>query len=550
MPLLRGYFGVVFLSIACLIASNALADTISRWNGSTGNWSDSANWTPAGVPNNTPSQSYAVVVNSGQPNLDINSTVNTIGFSPGASIYLGGDSAYPYPVYDLTLTVNHGNMNLSNFSGGGLAFPGGIGDSLTFGGNATNPGGFVMSGALSVAGDFTNSGSLQFLGGTNPRAGGLFSVRGTLTNSGTLTFGFGDNSINQFAVGSGDFGSFINKGTIQIGPGSSVGVGGSGVTRVLTGSTWLLYGGFAGFQNLGNIDGSLNLESPASMTPRGGTLTISNSGTFGIGTSTSASVPNTVTINGNLSNSGNLALGSQPSFSLPVGGGTLNISGTLTVDANGTLSVNNPTMPPPGQTLFSSQLTAQKLVNYGTVNFENGTTTLQALENYGSFTLFGFDNSTPSLTTVRTGTFLAAGSQIGIGPDGALVVGSGTATPQSGAYDQLANGTLDFAGTTIGAQNASLNGTLDIILGDGSKPIGTVFNILFYTPFTGAFSNVDGLVFDGGHERYALGYDTTDGIVNLTVEANTTPEPSSVFLLALGLAGIGGVFRYGTLKRS
>jgi hypothetical protein len=82
------------------------------------------------------------------------------------------------------------------------------------------------------------------------------------------------------------------------------------------------------------------------------------------------------------------------------------------------------------------------------------------------------------------------------------------------------------------------------MLGDGSKPVGTVFNILLSTPFTGTFSNVEGLIFDGGHERYALGYDTTDGIVNLTVEANTTPEPGSVFLLALGLAGINGVRRY------
>jgi hypothetical protein len=521
------------------MAPSAVADTLSTWNGSTGNWSDSANWTPATVPNNTSSQSYGVVVNSGQPNLDVNATVNTITFGPGGSVYLGGDSAFPFPVYDLTLTVKQGNMNLGNFTGGGLAFPGGIGDSLTFGGNVTNAGGFGMSGALSVAGNFTNSGSMQFLGGNTPTAAGVFSVGGTLTNSGTLTFGFGDQPINQFAVGYGDFGSFINKGTIQIGPGSGAGVAGAGVTQILSGSTWLVEGGF-GFQNLTNIDGTLNLGSTATMAPRGGTLT--NSGNFGIGSS-NPPISNAVTINGNLSNSGNLALGIQLA-GIGGEGGTLNVSGTLTNQANGTLNLNNMPAPAPGQTLVPSQLTAQKLVNYGTANFENGTTTLQVLQNYGIFTIFGFDNSTPSLTTVTTGIFFAAGSQIGIGPDGALIVGSGTATPESGAYDQLANGTLDFAGTTIAAQNASLNGTLDIMLGDGSKPVGTVFNILLFTPFTGTFSNVEGLIFDGGHERYALGYDTTDGIVNLTVEANTTPEPGSVFLLALGLAGINGVRRY------
>ncbi len=88
------------------------------------------------------------------------------------------------------------------------------------------------------------------------------------------------------------------------------------------------------------------------------------------------------------------------------------------------------------------------------------------------------------------------------------------------------------------------------MLGDGAKPVGTVFDILSYTPFTGTFSKVEGLVFDGGHEKYALDYDTTNGIVSLTVQKNITPEPGSVFLLALGLAGIGGVRRYRLLNQS
>ena len=536
---------LVFLSICPFCIASAVADTISTWNGSTGNWSNSANWSPATVPNNTSSQSYGVVVNSGQPNLDINATVNTLTFGPGGSVYLGGDSAYPFPVYDLTLTVNHGDMNLNNFTGGappgfGPGADAGIGDSLTLGGNATSSG-FRWSGALSIGGNFTNSGTGVVLGSITPPGPGSLSVGGTMTNSGTLTFG--DLSIHEYAVGGGGFGSLINTGTIQISPNSSVGVGGSGVTRILAGSSWLVEGTFTGFQNLANIDGTLNLENPTTMTPRAGTLTISNSGTFGIGTSPALSGPSTITINGNLSNSGNLTLGIQPIPGIPGEGGTLNVSGTLTNQANGTLSLNN--MPPGPFDIppFPSQLNAQKLVNYGTVNFENGTTVVQTLQNYGVFNLVGSDGSTPALTTVTAKTFLSGGSQIGIGPDGALVVGSGTATPQSGAFDELANGTLDFAGTTIAAQNASLNGTLDIMLGDGSKPIGTVFNILLYTPFAGTFSNVEGLVFDGGHERYALGYDTIDGIVSLTVEKNTTPEPCSIFLLLLGLAGVGGAGR-------
>ncbi len=430
MTSLRGNSCVAFLSICWLVASSAFADTISTWNGSTGNWSNSTNWIPASVPNNTPHQSYGVVINSGQPNLDINATVNTMTFGSGGSVYLGGDSAFPYPVYDLTLTVNRGNMNLDNFSGGGLAFPGGIGDSLTFGGNVTNPGGFVMSGALSAAGNFTNSGSMQLLGGNSPSAPGAISVGGTFTNSSTLTFGFGDQPINQFAVGYGHFGSLINKGSIQISLGSSVGVGGSGVTHILTGSSWLVEGAFGGFQNLTKIDGSLNLESPAVMTPRGGTLT--NSGTFAIGSS-NPPVQNIVAINGNLSNSGNLTVGVSPFPSTPGQGGTLNVSGTLTNQANGMLNLND--LPPGyfGQVALPSQLSAQRLVNYGTATFEYGTTTtLQTLENYGSLIAFEFGNATPTVGTLTTGTFLAAGSLINIGSGGEFVVGSGAVPAGAG----------------------------------------------------------------------------------------------------------------------
>lgn len=135
---------------------------------------------------------------------------------------------------------------------------------------------------------------------------------------------------------------------------------------------------------------------------------------------------------------------------------------------------------------------------------------------------------------------------------GLLTVGSGAAPAGFTGYDQLANGTLDAAGGELEIHEPiDLNGTLDIMLGNGYKPVGTVFTVLWAgnKPLTGAFSDVEGSVFDNGREAYLLSYFGNSGSgVYLTVENNTTPEPGSVFLALLGLAGILGTA--GARKRS
>jgi hypothetical protein len=83
MTSLHRLFVIAFLFICLLLIPSAFGDTISTWSYSPrGSWSDSANWTSMTVPNNSSSQSYGVIVNSGQPNLDINATVNTLTFGP------------------------------------------------------------------------------------------------------------------------------------------------------------------------------------------------------------------------------------------------------------------------------------------------------------------------------------------------------------------------------------------------------------------------------------------------------------------------------------
>ena len=78
------------------------------------------------------------------------------------------------------------------------------------------------------------------------------------------------------------------------------------------------------------------------------------------------------------------------------------------------------------------------------------------------------------------------------------------------------------------------------MLGDGYKPVGTVFTLLSGGPLTGTFLNIEGLVFDDGREHYLLDYGIYAADVTLTVENNTTPKPGSVLLISMGLVGILG----------
>ncbi|MDQ2711038.1 MAG: hypothetical protein M3Y24_02185 [Acidobacteriota bacterium] len=120
---------------------------------------------------------------------------------------------------------------------------------------------------------------------------------------------------------------------------------------------------------------------------------------------------------------------------------------------------------------------------------------------------------------------------------GALIVGSGIVPSGFSGYYQFANGIFDEAGGALSVYGPiDLNGTLDILLGDGYKPVGSVFKVLSGGMVTGTFSNVEGLVFDGGRERYALDYESH--YVDLIVENNTTPEPGSVFLTSLAFIAL------------
>ncbi len=514
------YFSVFFTSFTL---STMNADTLSTWNGGTGTWSTAAQWTPAAVPDNAPGNGFNVSIAtvSDRVGLDVSPVIDSlaIGGTAGTSVlttdYDHATGFYTSLTTTGNVTVNsHGVIGTDPFSGWL--------DSLVVGRNLTNAGNLLLRAQLSVAGNVTNSGSLYLIGGPNNG----FSAGGTLRNTGSLYFG---ENQSDFPTGQTSvIGSLVNKGYVLITDGTTITLTAqpNGLRDVAQGTSWVIGGTFnAGSQsalaNLTTVEGSLSLQNSYAISPKNGTLT--NTGTFGIG---GLYGPSTVTVTGKFSNSGNLVIGDQ---NRPYSAAsTLAIQGTLINQSNGTLHVNTQSFQP---TPSPGQVTAQQLVNYGTATVDAGSlSSARELDNYGTFTDFG---------TLQVGTLKYAGGQIYVA--GNLAVGSGAVSGQAGSYQQFSDGVLEFGGITIDAATASLDGTLDIMLGNGAKPVGTVFDILLGTPFTGAFSNVEGSIFDNGRQKYVLDYDHADSIVSLTVANNTTPEPGSAFLSTLGIATIAGL---------
>ncbi|MDQ2774982.1 MAG: hypothetical protein M3Y57_08700 [Acidobacteriota bacterium] len=465
---------IALLSIGSLGFSNATADTISNSVG--GNWSDAGTWTPAVVPNNTAGQSFDVSIGStGGVTLNTNPTINSLTLAGPLSTGFYPPFGGTTPLGFTSLTVN-GNVNVTASGTMGNASSAPFDDSLGVGGNLTNAGFLYMTRGLSVTGNMNNAGTLS-VGYPDPS---LSTMRGLLPYNAT-----------PFT----SLGGLANSGTITF------------------------QGGTATIGTKGN--------------------TILNTGSLSVGALFNA--PATITVPGDFSNSGSVVLGTNGAGfgSGPFGTSTLNVEGTFINQPTGTLTINNPKSP-----FYNGPsmgvLQAQTLVNYGTMTIPTySPTTVGQLENGGTLNVFGDAPGGAGRLTVNTLKLNAGGAITVWNQGGVLTVGSGMAPAGFEGYYQSADGMLEYAGGSLLIQDpASLDGTLDIMLGDGYKPAGTIFDVLQADgTVTGVFSNVEGLVFDGGQEKYVLGY--TGGYeVTLTVENNATPEPGSVFLVLLGFMGI------------
>lgn len=462
---------VVILFCVWLVAERAVADHISSgWNGSNGNWSNAANWTPnTDFPNNgNGGNTYDAAIGEGTVTLDQDIAVQ--------DFYLSGNVVYnrlgtltatsPY-----TLTVN-GAMtwnNSSTMSGAGQTV-------------------IAPTGSLSLVGDFydhshqlnqqlVNNGTATWTGLNQ-----LYMNGGTFINNGSFTANVDySGQLNASVVGTGGTNAFNNYGTFS---------------KLGTGLTWFTTStSDVPFNNYGTVDiqaGSLRLDTTAStVTSHTGDFTIAAGaalwlgGTHNFASSSDLSGTGTLHLNNATATfdapntfAGQLYVenGSAAVFNSnsTIGGvnlistSSVGLGGTGTVTLTGASDWSNGTMSGTGQTIIAPGATMviqggppyywygtanlkRNLVNNGAIQWIGGLSVnlsmLNAtLTNNGTFTAFagaGYGQSSSSAggTNVfnNVGTFIKQG----VGPTNLSIPfnNSGMVDVQTGTLGLFSGGT-------------------------------------------------------------------------------------------------------------
>lgn len=566
-----------FIMLLGVFAASANAQTNTTWNGGTGNWSDSGNWNPAAVPNNSGGATYDVTIGVANSNVTmdvLNDTIDNLTLKATSSLTITNDtlSLVSGASFDNGGITNNGGT-FNNGLGASLTISGGFGNQTSFisgtftSATLNNYGKLLITASGSVfnnvdgdtinnSGTLTNAGILDIVQGllnnsgtlTNT-SGGIFTLlSGSLINSGKVTnYGL---LHNEGAITNNLGGFLINYGTIND---ITAGFTNDGTLLNSAGGT---INNIAGTQlfNYGLLINAGALNSDVELSNYG---TTNNSGMLFSGADGLGLFPNTLNNYGTLNNSGTLTNTCSAPFISPISStlnnyGTLNNSGTF-------LSTQGPTLA-----------SVTVLNNFGTID-NSGTIT-----NTGTFTNSGFVNITSTgLFTTSTdytqtagktfvnGTLTATGPAI-VDIHAGILGGGGTingnvlmagkmiagmpGTPLTflingnyeqtgtGIYDELissnANGLLQVSG----AAKLDPGASLDIFLLGGFDPSnGTSFTILDYGSESGTFAIVDPL-FNGGTQRWVIssynGGDDDD--IVLTAAANnvaTTPEPTNTLLL-------------------
>jgi fibronectin-binding autotransporter adhesin len=384
---------------------------------------------------------------------------------------------------------------------------------------------------------------------------------GTLNNSEILSFTV-DNSVLNVA------GDMVNE---NAGPvtfqNNSVGVIGGSLSNTLSTMTidqsiLTVRGnvindeGNLTIQNAATLDvlGNVTNNASATMTLSGGSI-VNVAGTF---TNTPPAVltmsgtNDVLNVQGLFTNAGSVTVGSLDS--LNANGGFTNSGGTVSISSGGVLNTSNYSQSS-GLTDVAGNLTAQSYSQAG------GNTTI---ESGGKLTATTFA-ATGGIITVNGNLDPTA---VEIGPNATLqgtgiIIGNvamgGTLTPGApgapgtltinGNYEQLSGGMLQEFMGPLSQSFLKVNGDvaldsgsfLDIILLNGYDPLGQSFNIIGYNSLVGEFSNGSSFWQDG------FLWDLSYGQSGVEVTAVSTPEPSSLLLLFLGLAALAS---YAQQKKS
>src|SRR3981189_1441618 len=111
----------VFCFLLGLYVMPLNAQTDSSWNGGTGNWSNSANWTPSSVPNNGGGTTYnvAVAALNSAVSLDVSTvTINNVSLAASTSLTtnLGNSRSLVAGTSTNNGTIENSNAHLINNS--------------------------------------------------------------------------------------------------------------------------------------------------------------------------------------------------------------------------------------------------------------------------------------------------------------------------------------------------------------------------------------------------------------------------------------------------
>ena len=469
----------------------AAAGTMAWSNAAGGNWSNPANWSGGVVPGPT---DIAVITLPGTYTVtfDVSDTIaglqlggssgtqtlalasaKTLGLAAGSQVNANGvlslvSSTLNGPgsvtssgrVIIRNSTINAGLVNQGAlFAEGGSAVNGALStaaaSSIRVQGNGT-----FSAGNLTVAGGFTNSGTITLTDSTSSYGALLHVTTGTLTNAagavidvqvgatGTRTLDAqldnqGTVLVNHPLSLSKSSAAHSNSGTINVNAklfivqsGASPSFTNSGSITINTGDTLAVQGGLLAY-NGGAISGgvlaisSATVNASQNFTTATTTLTLTSSTWGGSGTLTIA-----------------------PSTGLNIAASTLNSA----VDNQGTLTVR-------GTTSFNAGLTnaaaaTLRLLGDGTYSTSN-VTVATGFTNNGAIILTDTTSSYGAILNVTTGTLTNAAS-------GTITAAAGTGGPRTlnALLDNQGTVTLNRGLTLIKASAAHTNsGTIDVVTG-------------------------------------------------------------------------------------
>jgi hypothetical protein len=515
------------LGFLILIFSTQIVNAATiNWVGSTStSWNTGSNWSTGAVPTSSDNVQIGVVSFSGnQPTIVSSAACSSLTISNVTASTLTVNA--PLSVTN-TITVTSGTIN-SNASG-----------TITAANINLSASAFTLNGTLTV------SGTLQ-----TPTSPGGNSTLTTNATGNTITGGISvHTSSNLTWNGSGTTAcgasTVFSTTTLTIGAGNTVNF--SGTLTINSGSTpgFLVNNG-----NLAFTSASISIASPSSLTTvvtnnNGGTISLTTSGSIGLGATAGLENAGTITANAGTSlTSGNGSLYTNDSggtinlngatFTL-VGGANLNNTGNINLNSSSTLTSGNPvviTNNNGGNLTFSaSTLNMQggsHIINAGSVSALSGSTVI-------------LPNTTFINNSTTTGSLTVSGSTVNIGAGGSIT-NSGTVTTNTSAVINLngnpativnnVNGIFNTTATTFtmaaGSSITNTGGTINAISstftlnGNPSSITNQNFTIAGVTTVGTANFDACQMTFNGSNSLVNSGTLTINDGSSITLSSSST----------------------------